>query len=72
MATDPLVRKCLWYVDHRVRIALPIDPDDCSVIIFRQGASPSARRGADLIDVEDVLPGFQLTVDELFDSLKLQ
>jgi Uma2 family endonuclease len=71
-SVNSLVRKCLWYVERGVRIALLVDPDDRSIIIFRQGASPSARRGADLIDVEGVLPDFKLTVDELFASLKLQ
>ena len=71
-SVNALVRRCLWYVDHGVRLALLIDPDDRSVIMFRPGSQPSALRGADRIDVADVLPGFQLTVADLFAALSLE
>jgi Uma2 family endonuclease len=66
-----LVRKCLWYVANGVRIALLVDPADRSVLVFRLGQAPAALRGDDPIDVEEVLPGFSLTADELFRSLTL-
>jgi Uma2 family endonuclease len=65
-----LVRRCLWYVEHGVRIALLIDPGDESILLFRRDTSPIVLRGADRIDLDDVLPGFRLTAQELFDSLK--
>ncbi len=71
-SVNALVRRCLWYVDHGVRLALLIDPDDRSVIVFRPGSQPSALRGADPIDVADVLPSFQLTVADLFAALSHQ
>lgn len=70
-STNALVRRCLWYVENGVHVAPLIDPDDDSVIVFRPDTSPRALRGADRIDLDDVLPGFELTVQELFDSLKL-
>ena len=66
-----LVRRCLWYVANGVRIALLVDPADASVLLFRPDQIPGALHESDSIDFGDVLPGFGLTVRELFDSLKL-
>jgi Uma2 family endonuclease len=66
-----LVRRCVWYVGNGVGVALLIDPDDWSVIAFQPGALPRVLRGADRIELDEILPGFELTVQELFDSLKL-
>jgi Uma2 family endonuclease len=65
-----LVRRCLWYVDHGVRIALLVDPGDLSVLVFQSDSRPGAVRGADEIGLSEVLPGFQLSVEELFGTLK--
>ncbi|HVC31217.1 MAG TPA: Uma2 family endonuclease, partial [Steroidobacteraceae bacterium] len=66
------VRRCLWYVANGVPLALLIDPADASVLLFRPNAAPRALRGVAPIDVSDVLPGFELTVQELFDFLDLR
>jgi Uma2 family endonuclease len=65
-----LVRKCVWYLAHGVRVALLVDPDDLTVLLFRPDAVPRPLRGDDAIDVADVLPGFELRVSELFAVLK--
>ena len=65
-----LVDKCLWYVQHGVPIAVLVEPKSRSVELFRPGARTGPLRGIDRIDVDDVLPGFELTVDELFQSLR--
>jgi Uma2 family endonuclease len=67
---NSLVRRCLWYVDNAVHIAVLVDPDDRSVLVFRAGATTRAFRGADSIDFSDVLPGFELSVDRLFSALR--
>jgi Uma2 family endonuclease len=66
-----LVRRCLWYVANGVQIALLVDPDDASVLLFRPGQVPRALHDSDRIDVGDVLPGFDLTVRDLLGSLRL-
>ena len=71
-STNALVRRCLWHVENGVGVALLIDPADESVLVFRPGSRPSAVGGAGRIDIEDLLPGFPLTAQELFDSLKLE
>jgi Uma2 family endonuclease len=48
-----LVRRCLWYVAHGVKIA------------------PLALRDTDRIGVDEVLPGFELSVAGLFASLRM-
>jgi Uma2 family endonuclease len=64
------VRKCIWYVEHGVKLALLIDPVDRSVLLFRPNAIPRALRATDPIDLSEVLPGFEATVDQLFSGLK--
>ena len=65
------VSKCIWYVKNGVRIALIVDPDRDVVLRFRPDALPDVLSGDDRIDLDEVLPGFELTVDQLFGSLVL-
>jgi Uma2 family endonuclease len=69
-STTRLMRRCLWYVEHDVRIALLVDPEDRSVFVFGPGGATRALRGTDPIDFGDVIPGFQLRVQELFAALR--
>jgi Uma2 family endonuclease len=71
-SVNSLVRRCLWYVENGVRVALLVDPHDRSVILFRPSSRPVPLRGADAIEIGDILPGFQLSVDQLFGSLSLR
>ena len=64
-----LIDKCQWFVDHGARIALLAHPERRWVRLFRPGAEPELLRGADRIDLDAVLPGFHLTVDDLFATL---
>jgi Uma2 family endonuclease len=66
-----LVRRCIWYVAHSVEIALLVDPDDESVLLFRPNTIPQSLVDDDPIEVEQVLPGFRLTVAELFATLQM-
>jgi Uma2 family endonuclease len=67
-----LVRRCLWYVDNGVQVALLVDPKDRSALLFHPGEQPRALRRPDRIDLGRVLPGFELTVGELFGTLRLE
>ena len=64
-----LVGKCIWYVKNGVRIALIVDPDHDVVLRFRPDALPEELTGDDRIDLDEVVPGFELTVNELFSGL---
>ncbi len=67
-----LVRRRLRYVELGVRIALLVDPADQSVVAFRPGQAPQPLRRPDWIDLDDVLPGFRLRAQELFDALGMR
>lgn len=64
-----LLRRCLWFVSHGVAIALLIDPDDESVVSFRPHQVPASLTDSDRIDLDEVLPGFVLTVQDVFNLL---
>jgi Uma2 family endonuclease len=70
-SVNALVRRCLTYVSLGVRVALLVDPKDESVIVFRPGQSAQALRGTDEINLEDVLPGFVVTVARVFRALRI-
>jgi Uma2 family endonuclease len=64
-----LSRRCRWYVDHGVKICLFIDPERRTVRMYRPDATVLLR-GDDRIDLDDVLPGFAITVRELLAVLE--
>jgi Uma2 family endonuclease len=68
-STTKIVRRCVWYVNHGVRVALQVDPFDESVLVFRASQTPLALRGPDRIDLDDVLPGLVVTVADLIGAL---
>jgi Uma2 family endonuclease len=65
-----LVRRCIWYVEHGVTLALLIDPTDRSVLRFGGASTPRALHDQDRIDLAEVLPEFQATVEQLFAALR--
>ena len=67
-----LVRRCVWYVSHGVAIALLIDPVDKSVLSFRPNQILASLTDSDRIDLDDILPGFELTVKDVFDLLRVK
>jgi Uma2 family endonuclease len=68
---NALVGRCAWYISHGVCLALLVDPTDESVTAFQEGAAPAYWRGSDRIDLGEILPGFDLTVEGLFDTLQI-
>jgi Uma2 family endonuclease len=64
-------RRCVWYINNGVRIALLVDPEDGSILLFRPAQSLVALKGKDQIRLDEVLDDFTLTVQELFDSLRI-
>lgn len=68
---NALIRRCLWYVSHGVAVALLVDPEDESIVVFRAGPSTEALAESDTIDLSDVAPGLSLTVRQVIGSLTL-
>lgn len=52
--TNLTIRRCRWYVEHGVSIALSVDPQAESVLLFRQRVKPTTLRGADRIHLDVV------------------
>ena len=67
-----LVDRCRWFVANGVEISLLIHARQRTVTLFRAGAEPEALTGDARIDLDGVLPGFQLTVNGLFRALSLR
>jgi Uma2 family endonuclease len=66
------IRRCWWYVANGTSIALLVDPKDRTVLVFRPREQMTVRRGEEQIELHEVLPGFELSVDELFGSLRVR
>jgi Uma2 family endonuclease len=64
-----LIERCRWYAENGVPLAIFADPRRRVVRLFRPGNDSGDRRGSDLLDLTDVLPGFALTVDDFFAPL---
>ena len=64
------VERCRWYVANGVRLSIFVNTQARYVRTFRDGAESEQLRGADRVDLGDVIPGFSFTVDELFAALR--
>lgn len=69
-SVNGLVRRCLWYTSSGVAIALLVDPADHSILLFRANELPRVLRGDDRVDLDSVLPGFELKAGQLFAELR--
>jgi Uma2 family endonuclease len=63
------IQKCLRFLEIGAALSLVVDPEDEAVLVFRPGQQPVVLRGADRINLDDVLPGFTLTVEQMFRSI---
>jgi hypothetical protein len=55
-----------------VEISLMVNPLNRTVTLYQAGVSTCELRGCDRIDLDRVLPGFELTVEDLFGALGLR
>lgn len=61
-------RKVAEYVAKGVALAVVIDPKEATATTFRPATSPVTLREAnDLLDLDDVIPGFHCYVREIFE-----
>jgi Uma2 family endonuclease len=65
---DELAAKCRWYVEQGSSLALLVDPEELSISAFSAGHQQKLC-GADVLPLEPVLPGLQLSIDEVFSAL---
>lgn len=64
-----LIKKCLQYIALGATVVLLVDSDPETVLVFRPGEPLTPLQGDDRIGLDDVLPGFELTVRAMFDAL---
>jgi Uma2 family endonuclease len=64
-----MVEKCGKYLSNGTSLALVVDPRTESIVRLLPDGTVTALRGADRIDLSPILPDFEMTVQELFDTL---
>ncbi len=69
-STSSVVRRCLWYVEHGVQLALAVDPADKSVLVIRPDGRINACHAGNRIELAELLPEFELTAEDLFACLR--
>ena len=65
------IRRCQRFIADGVRLVQLVDPDDESVVRFSGDGTVRVIQNEELIDLNDVLPGFELTSDAIFGRLRL-
>lgn len=61
-------RKTTEYLEKGVSMVVVVDPEQSTVTLSRPAAPPTTlRTGNDLLDLSDVIPGFQCDVREIFE-----
>jgi Uma2 family endonuclease len=65
---EDLGKKCMWYVEQGSTLALLVDPEELSVSAFSAGQQQTLR-GSEMLPLDEVLPGLQLSVDDVFSAL---
>jgi Uma2 family endonuclease len=58
--------KVAEYLTRSVSIVVVIDPDELTVTVHRQSNPPAILRGADILDLNPVIPGFRCSVRDIF------
>ncbi len=66
------LRRCQWYAENGVRLAPLVDPGTRAISRVTPGTDPVHLTGDNAVGFDGVLPGFELTVDEVFATLKLR
>jgi Uma2 family endonuclease len=62
--------RCRELIGHGVRVSMLADPERRAVHVIRASGEVGPLREGDAIDITDVLPGFELTVSDLFARIR--
>ena len=52
-------------------LALLVDPESETILVYRPNTAPERLQGAAVVDFGDALPGFQFVVRDLFAAARL-
>ena len=59
--------KTAMWLGHGVSVVLEVRPETGAIAVHRPGVSAVTLTGEDVLEVDDVLPGFNLPLSEIFD-----
>ncbi|NES76670.1 MULTISPECIES: Uma2 family endonuclease [unclassified Okeania] len=61
-----LKKKLLKYIELGVQVAILIDPDEETVIIYRPTGEPIEFTGDDILSIPELFPGWKISISELW------
>jgi Uma2 family endonuclease len=67
---EEIHNKLVEYFENDCRLVWVIHPDEQSILVYRQPQPEKLLKLADILDGEEVIPGFTLPVAELFAELE--
>ena len=67
-----LMNRCRWFVAHGSHAAILIDPRHQDLTEVRAGGVERRLRGADILDLGDIVPGLTIPVGELFAAVTFE
>ena len=62
----PLKKKLLKYIELGVQVAILIDPDEETVIIYRPTGEPIELTEDDILSIPELFPGWEISISELW------
>ncbi|MEM1172924.1 MAG: Uma2 family endonuclease, partial [Cyanobacteria bacterium P01_H01_bin.35] len=62
----PLKKKLLKYIELGVQVAILIDPDEETVVIYRPTGEPIELTGDDILSIPELFPGWEISISELW------
>ena len=68
-STNFLTRRCVWYVAQGSPVAVLVDPQDESVMVFRADRAPIGLQRGEVLERPELMTGFSISIDELFSAL---
>ena len=63
------IQKSLRFLELGASIAMVVDEEEEAILVFRPGKTPQVFQGDVRIDLDDMLPGLNLTARMLFDAI---
>ena len=61
-----------WFVEHGVRLVLIVQPRGRSIYVVDPDGERGPLRGADVVELGDVLPDFSFVVRDLFAAIDIR
>ena len=70
-SVNRLLRRCLSFVANGVKAAVLIDPADRSITVIRGDGVVTVLTAGETLDLNEIIPGLRVAVNDVFDALKV-